>query len=176
MQKHTTCNDKNRQATAETNHISASVKTLHWSWFTSQCKSDLFLQILQMSTNTIAVQEKNSSPARSLVVALKPPRRIPDVPLLQHDELPPREEVNCCRDRDELVTGHQRTHTHWGKSAITLYIAIIIIYIEHSCSLPAACTCLHPSSRSVSLETTLTLIFFDNFLHKTHCSTITIKF
>ena len=62
----------------------------------------------QMSTNTstIAIQEKNSSPARSLVVALKPPRRIPDLPLLQHDELPPREEVNRCRDHDVLVTGH----------------------------------------------------------------------
>ena len=26
--------------------------------------------------------------------------------LLQHDELPPCEEVNRCRDHDELVTGH----------------------------------------------------------------------
>ena len=60
----------------------------------------------EMSTKTIAIQKKNSSPARSLVVALKPPRRIPDLPLLQHDELPPREEVNRCRDLDELVTGH----------------------------------------------------------------------
>ena len=60
----------------------------------------------EMSTNTIAIQEKNSSPARSLVVALKPPRRIPDLPLLQHDELLPREEVNRCRDHDELVSGH----------------------------------------------------------------------
>ena len=59
----------------------------------------------EMSTKTIAIQ-KNSSPARSVVVALKPPCRIPDLPLLQHDELPPREEVNRCRDHDELVTGH----------------------------------------------------------------------
>ena len=59
-----------------------------------------------MSTNTIAIPEKNPSQAKSLVVALKPPRRIAELPLLQHDELSPREEVNCCRDHDELVTGH----------------------------------------------------------------------
>ena len=63
-------------------------------------------QFLEMSTNAIAISEQNSSPARSLFVALKPPRRIPDLPLLQHDELPPCEEVNRCRDYDELVTGH----------------------------------------------------------------------
>ena len=68
--------------------------------------SSQFLLILQMSTNTIAIQEKNSSAARSVVVALKPPRRIPDLPLLQHDKLPPCDEVNRCRDHDELVTGH----------------------------------------------------------------------
>ena len=63
-------------------------------------------QFLEMSTNTVATPEKNSSPARSLVVALKPSRRILDLPLLQHDELPPCEELNRCRDHDELVTGH----------------------------------------------------------------------
>ena len=95
------------EATADTNHISTSTKhytELKLIYLAVQIRP--FLQILQMSTNTIAIQEKNSSPARSLFVALKPPRRIPDLPLLQHDELPPREEVNRCRDHDELVTGH----------------------------------------------------------------------
>ena len=41
-----------------------------------------------MSTNTIALLEKNSSPSRSLFVGLRPPRRTADMPaliLMQHD-------------------------------------------------------------------------------------------
>ena len=108
MQKHATIN---REATADLNQsrFCKCKNITKLVYLAVQIRQFLqifqILQILQMSTNTIAIPEQNSSPARSLVVALKPPRRIPDLPLLQHDELPPREEVNRCRDHDELVTG-----------------------------------------------------------------------
>ena len=57
-----------------------------------------------MSTNS-AIPETNSSQENSLFVALKPPRRRIRLPLQEHEEPPPLEEMNYCSDRDELVTG-----------------------------------------------------------------------
>ena len=75
---------------------------------------------LKMSTNTGAIPETSSSHENSLFVALKPPRRI-RLPLQEHEEPPPLEEMNFCSDSDKLVTGI-KLFDSYGKPAVLLHV------------------------------------------------------
>ena len=107
----------------------AQVSYSHRKQTVSKAAISKFLQILKMSTNISAIPETNSSQGHSLFVgSFTPPRHIR---LLLHEEPSPIEELNHCRDSDELVTGVSYGKLQW---ILLLYIIMLLILtLAHRC-------------------------------------------
>ena len=107
----------------------AQVSYPHRKQTVSKAAISKFLQILKMSTNISAIPEMNSSQGHSLLVAsFTPPRLI----RILHEEPSPIEELNHCRDSDELVTGVSYGKLQW---ILLLYfiIMLLMLTLAHRC-------------------------------------------